>query len=116
MLTNSQISTIVNDIQYKDWWFVTHPLEFGLLVQACWFAPSADDGAVKEQHGRKWYVSPHACKSEIIQTVLKAVLTAEEHEAREAFAYRGKHIFGPHIDVEVLADICAKTESRKASG
>lgn len=59
-------------------------------------------GAPEHQTGRKWFLSPHMTKSEVVQTALKAVLTAVEHEARENFKYRGAAIFGPHINVEAL--------------
>jgi hypothetical protein len=52
--------------------------------------------------GRKWYVSQHSTDSEVLQTILKAYLTALEHEAREMFLYRGQPIFDPHFDVEAL--------------
>lgn len=59
-----------------------------------------------QQHrGRKWYVSPHATDSEIVQTALMAVIAAEEHEAREHFLVDGQAIFGPHHDVNALIDI-----------
>ena len=41
-------------------------------------------------------------KSEFIQTVFKAVETAEEHEIRENFEYKGEPIFSPHYDVDKL--------------
>lgn len=54
------------------------------------------------QHGRKWFLSPHMTKSEVVLTALKAVLTFEEHETRERFLYRGRAIFDPHYDVDLL--------------
>lgn len=51
---------------------------------------------------RKWRLSKHMTKSEFVQTCLKAVLTAEEHEVRERFFYRGKAIFAPHFNVDEL--------------
>jgi hypothetical protein len=47
-------------------------------------------------------------RSEVVQTALKAVLSAEEHEARERFLYKGKAVFGPHFDVDVLHSIYGK--------
>jgi hypothetical protein len=66
--------------------------------------------------GRKWFLSPFMSKSEVVQTALKAVLTALEHEARERFLYRGQPVFGPHFDVDRLADLCASsaTDERTA--
>lgn len=55
------------------------------------------------QKTRKWLLSPHMVKSEIIQTALKCVLTSAEHRVRENFTYKGQRIFGPHFDVDVMA-------------
>ena len=43
----------------------------------------------------------------MIQTAFKAVLTAEEHETREAFRYKGQAIFAPHYNVEALVALAA---------
>lgn len=58
--------------------------------------------------GRKWFLSIHMTKSEVIQTAFKAVLTAVEHELRETFRYRGQAIFGPHFSVDVMADLISQ--------
>ena len=58
------------------------------------------------QHGRKWRLSPHMTRSEIVQTAFMAVLTWEEHECRERFKYKGQRVFGPHFNVEALAKLC----------
>lgn len=60
------------------------------------------------QTTRKWYLSPHMTKSELVLTAFKLVLTSEEHEIREAFKYRGKAILGPHFDVDALHSIAGK--------
>ncbi len=52
--------------------------------------------------GRKWLLSQHMTEGEVVQTALMACLAAEEHEAREAFRYKGKALFGPHLAVEAL--------------
>lgn len=56
-------------------------------------------------YGRKWYISRHATRSEIVLTCLKAGLTNSEHEFREQFTYRGQHIFQPHINVDHLWEL-----------
>ncbi len=55
--------------------------------------------------GRKWFLSYHMTKSEVVQTVLKASLTWAEHEIREHFKFRGVSIFDPHYDVEKLVEL-----------
>lgn len=54
--------------------------------------------------GRKWKLSYHMTPGEIVQTALKASLTAAEHECRESFKYKGVTIFDPHIDLDKLVD------------
>lgn len=66
--------------------------------------------------GRKWFVSPHSCESEVVQTCFKAVLTAAEHETREKFLYRGAMIFGPHMDVNALLEIAHRVQTRTPGG
>lgn len=70
--------------------------------------PCATTGELKPWRGRKWLLSPHMTKSEIVQTAFKAVATAVEHETREQFRYRGQAIFGPHFDVDRLAELAAE--------
>ncbi len=55
--------------------------------------------------GRKWYLSLHMTDGEIVQTALKACLTAAEHEIREQFKYKGQAIFDPHWDIEKLVEL-----------
>ena len=66
-------------------------------------------GKPMQWSGRKWLLSPFMTKSEVVQTAFKAVLTAIEHETREAFRYRGEAIFGPHFDVDRLAELCGSS-------
>lgn len=82
---------------------------------ACWYVGTDGDrkylqlmfevpGGDGWQRGRKWWLSPHMTKSEVVMTAMKAYLAAVEHEAREAFRYKGALIYGPHIDVDALAE------------
>lgn len=59
--------------------------------------------------GRKWTISDHMTRSEVVQTIFKALLTWWEHEVRESFKYMGQAIFGPHIDVLQLVELVATT-------
>lgn len=62
---------------------------------------------------RKWQLSPHMTDGEIVQTALKACLTAAEHEIREKFKYRGVSIFDPHYDIEKLVELRRQSDSIK---
>lgn len=97
-MTINEVKKILTNIRYKDW-------EFHVgddYVQVRFLARCAKTGVHEWQSGRKWRISEHMTKSELVQTVFKAVVTAEEHEARENFFYRSRPIFGPHYDVDVL--------------
>lgn len=97
----TEIQEVISDIQYKDWVFdVSVTGVPGLYCLQVRFTDNAIPWT-----GRKWYLSHRMTTSEIAQTALKAVLTAEEHEAREKFLYKGAAIFGPHLDVQALWDL-----------
>lgn len=62
--------------------------------------------------GRKWMLSSHMLPGEVVSTALTAVLMWYEHEAREAFTYKGKAIYNPHISLEELLERADRTEQR----
>lgn len=64
-------------------------------------------------YGGKAYLSPHATDSELVQTVFGLYKGYWEHEARETFEWRGRRVFGPHIDTEALWEIAERTDARK---
>lgn len=102
----AKLRTILRDIRYKDWEFRIGKDAIGLFhLQVAFGARHVQSGTHQAWSGRKWRISTHMTASEIVQTALKAVLTAEEHEAREGFCYKGRAIFGPHLSVERLLEL-----------
>lgn len=71
----------------------------------------SETGKIIEWTGRKWMLSPHMCKNEIVTTAFKAVMTAMEHEVRESFKYREGPIFNPHLDPDRLVDFVRYPEN-----
>lgn len=63
--------------------------------------------------GRKWRISQYMSRSEVVQTVFAALMAWWEHETREAFLYRGRAVFGPHLDVEALHEVADRHEYRE---
>ena len=86
------------DVSFRDWQFLLRLDGARPYLQVA--AP--DDGGWAS---RKWFLSPHMTHSEIVQTAFKAVLTATEHEVREAFRYKGHAVYSPHYDVERLVEL-----------
>lgn len=111
-MTLDEMSEVLDRIEFRDWditltqsvpWRASEPGSTYLQVQ--FEAPCNVTGESQHQHGRKWLLSPHMTRSELVTPALKAVLTAVEHEAREEFLYRGEMIFAPHFDVEDLVTL-----------
>jgi hypothetical protein len=108
----SDLRKTLTAVQYKNWRFIPIRVGSQMYLQVAFIAPDSVTKKPAIQRGRKWFVSKHATHSEVIFTALKAVLTAEEHEAREQFLYHGRAIANPHIDVRELWSVAIKTEER----
>jgi hypothetical protein len=110
-LAIAEFAEILGNVKYKDWHFYVGQDGDRVYLQVQFEEQDFVTGHSGIQKGRKWLLSPYMTKSEVVATAFKAALTAEEHEARESFRYKGKMIFGPHIDVDALASIVGKKEN-----
>lgn len=113
--TPTKILNVIGNITYKTGWYIkaTPDHDSGALwIRWSFEAPCAKTGEDSYVSGRQWRLSPHMTESEIVQTALLAALTAEEHEAREMFKYKGKRVFNPHISVQGLLDVCENEDVR----
>ena len=112
-----RLTDILGRLSYRDWAFHVGQDAIALYyLQVIFTAEDTSYRTVVQSErqswsGRKWRISTHMTDSEIVQTALKAVLTAVEHEAREQFLYRGKAIFGPHLSVDRLHALMNSPES-----
>lgn len=104
-MTGVQIHRVIAKITYKDWKLKVLPENSGFYLQVQFMGPCAVTGKREKLAGRKWILSAFMTKSELVTTAFKAVLTAEEHECREHFKYKGQTVFGPHLDVDALAEL-----------
>lgn len=118
MQTLEDIQAILTNIRFLDREFRVLVKGDGFLVQLLYWEADVNTGQHARQTGRKWYVSPHATTSEVVQTALKACLTSMEHVVREHFLYKGVRVYGPHFDVEALVTLAkqgntdARTEEK----
>jgi hypothetical protein len=94
--------SIVDEVRFPGYRFVVE-MRAGpdptLLLFARFDGKCPVTGEYKQWTTRKWVLSEHACRSEVVQTCLKLVLTSVEHEARESFTYQGRRLFGPHTSM-----------------
>lgn len=101
------VAAALQGVRYKDWRMrIDSEPDGRVFIQWLFVGRCVKSGELCEQRGRKWHLSEHMTVSEVVGTAFKAALTAEEHECRENFTWRGKRVFGPHIDVELLHQIC----------
>ena len=117
-MNKADFEAILALVTYKDWTFYVEERPSDEPSLPTYYMqvrfPDADlvTGQIETQHGRKWILSRHMTRSEVVATAFKAVMTAEEHETREKFRYRKRMVYGPHIDVEALAQTCRHLELR----
>lgn len=94
---------ILGRLSYRDWTFHLGKDAIGLYyLQLRWPDFDVRTDEITAHSGRKWRLSQHMTRSEVVQTALAAVLAAEEHEARERFLYLGRRIFWPTMNVDAL--------------
>lgn len=101
MVTRNELWDTLKSINYPGLQFhlvMKGPLYFLQVVNP--YGVDSRTGQALSWKGRKWYISDHMTKSEIVQTAFKAVLTAMEHEARESFTFKGVPVCDPHLDLE----------------
>ena len=102
MITHQDAQHLLNDVEYiKGWKLMWMPLSTTDSYMYWYFR----DETGTRHNCRKWLIElPDATESDIIQTALRAVLDAAEHEVRETFRFKGKRIYGPHFSPDALVD------------
>lgn len=108
-MTHDEMTAILRECRFEDYRFdVIRRAGDVIYLQAEYAAPCISSGRTEVQRTRKWLLSEHMTRGELVQTAFKCGMTSYEHRAREAFTWRGKRIFGPHFDVDALHQICAE--------
>jgi hypothetical protein len=106
VMTIDEMKAIIALIDYEGYVFEVFEKNGVPYLQARYLEPDIVTKKLEWQHTRKWQLSEHMVKSEIVQTALKCALTSAEHRVREHFLYRGERVFGPHYDVDALFELC----------
>ena len=100
-----RFEAVLNRVTFPNMDFLLGRTGTRSFLQVQFYQKGSETGKIKEWRGRKWLLSMYMKESEIIQTALKAVLTAAEHEVRENFKVDGVSIFDPHYDINKLVEL-----------
>lgn len=111
-LTLPAIGAILANVKFPDTKFLVTMEGNAFVLQLQVEGLCNRSGEPLTWRSRKWRLSRHMTKSEVVQTAFLAVLTAAEHEVREQFRYRGVAVFGPHFNVEWLASLASDPRSK----
>lgn len=104
MLTREDFEKIIADISIGDLEvLLKYDDERPYLQIRCENGIDTKTGEPTSWTSRKWMLSPHMVRSEVVRTAYKAYITAVLHEADEVFQYRRVPIYSPHMDVDMLA-------------
>ncbi len=105
-MTVDNFKQIIAAIDFREYMFVVLAAGGNCYLQGQYFEADVVTGKDELQKTRKWLLSEHMTKSEVVQTAFKCALTSMEHRTREHFLYKGHRIFSPHYDVDALLELC----------
>lgn len=97
------VCRLVDRIECMDATFDVREMADGHSLQVIASLPCSITGEYAPQKGRKWYISPHATDSEVVQTAFLAIKTFLLHELHELFKFDDVAIFSPHLSATALA-------------
>lgn len=74
--------------------------------------PDTFTGIMGVGRGGKAYLTPEMTEGELVQAAWGLYQSYVLHEARESFLWRGRRVFGPHIDPVALWEVAERTTFR----
>lgn len=118
-MTYDEMSEIVKAITYRPGWTILLKRDWSTEKGRHYGRPyvqiavdETSDASLSPVTGQrepwrsgKHFLSPHMCRQEIVGAVFGAIKSAEEHEMREWFRYRGASIYNPHLDPDALVEL-----------
>lgn len=111
----SEIRRIADDIDYKPNWFINvYAGKSNVKAYIQIEVKEAIDSvtwAVTDWKSGKRNVSEWMCKQEIVGMIFGMIQSAEIHEMREWFRYKGASIYNPHLDPDKLAKFADQKEN-----
>jgi hypothetical protein len=109
MQTLESIKAIIAQCKFNDWYLHIGQYENDgpLYLQVLFKDKDRITGKEEIQRCRKYVLSYHMTDSEVVRSAFQAVKAAMMHEVEEAFTYKGRRVFNPHMDLDNLAGAIA---------
>lgn len=107
-----RVDSVVSTIGYKDGYrlVVDQDEHDRVTLQVEVYRPDTFTGEMGYGYGGLAYLHPKQTKGDIIRVALGLFMAYETHEVREWFTYRGKRIYGPHLDPDALFEIADRLD------
>lgn len=121
MIDLKMLQNIIDNVKCRDFTFRVEERDGGFLVQVQAWRPDASQpnkttNNLSLQKGRKWYVSKHSCRTELMSTLLAAVVRFETHEILESFTWCGQRIYSPHLSIDYLHQLAEEGREEYREG
>ena len=100
-----EMREVLSQVTYEGYGFEILEKNGTPFLRGRYREPDIVTGDMSDQFTRKWQLSEHMVKSELVQTAFLCALTSAEHRVREHFLYRGQRIYGPHFDCDALCEL-----------
>lgn len=109
---------IVKDTQYRGVRGIAYAYEIAeddgrVYVTLVVTRPETFTGTVSAGRGWRHELHPSMSESQIVKMLFGMGQDFDEHEAREGFVYKGRRVFGPHIDIAAMWSVATTYEQRK---
>lgn len=107
-LTMEHIREVLDQCSFMDRKFLVMKKGDGFLIQMSYMEPDVEKPGSEpvEQKTRKYYISPHMCESELVETVWLMVQRSQLHVASEYFTYKGRRVYSQHFDIQARLELC----------
>lgn len=114
-----QMQEIIDDTEYrgargqKYTYELSQDVDGDVFVTLVVTRPETFSGEISD--GRTWrrQLTTAMSESQIVKLLFGMGKDYDEHECREGFTYKGRRVFGPHIDIAQMWAIAERYEQRE---
>lgn len=109
-----RVAQIVSEIGYKPGYDleIDRDDDDTIFIQVICWRPDTYTGLMGWGRGGRGYPTDQMGDGEIIRMAFGLFMAYETHECREAFEWRERRVFGPHIDIKAQWEAAGHLENQ----